>query len=119
MKKEFLGISQNSEESTCVRAFLKLQASACSFIKKEILAQAFSCEFCEISKNTFSYRIPLAAASACNSLKQLANNNFLRKGKTSFKIAFTILTLRIILNNGKHSYVNCCCCSAAKLKIIK
>ena len=28
-------------------------ASACNFIKKETLAQMFSCEFCEISKNTF------------------------------------------------------------------
>ena len=27
---------------------------ACNFIKKEPLAQAFSCKFCEISKNTFS-----------------------------------------------------------------
>ena len=26
---------------------------ACSFIKKETLAQVFSCEFCKISKNTF------------------------------------------------------------------
>ena len=26
---------------------------ACSFIKKEALAQMFSCEFCEVSKNTF------------------------------------------------------------------
>ena len=26
---------------------------ACNFIKKEALAQVFSCEFCEISKNTF------------------------------------------------------------------
>ena len=33
------------------------------FIKKETLAQVFSCEFCEISKNTFSYRTPLVAAS--------------------------------------------------------
>ena len=32
-------------------------------IKKETLAQVFSCEFCEISKNTFSYRTPLVAAS--------------------------------------------------------
>ena len=37
--------------------------TACSFIKKETLAQVFSCEFCEISKNTFSYRTPLVAAS--------------------------------------------------------
>ena len=33
------------------------------FIKKETLAQVFSCEFCEISKNTFSYRTPPVAAS--------------------------------------------------------
>ena len=26
---------------------------ACNFIKKETLARVFSCEFCEISKNTF------------------------------------------------------------------
>ena len=35
----------------------------CDFIKKEILVQVFSCEFCQISKNTFSYRTPLVAAS--------------------------------------------------------
>ena len=34
-----------------------------NFIKKETLAQVFSCEFCEISKNTFLYRTPLVAAS--------------------------------------------------------
>ena len=33
------------------------------FIKKETLAQVFSCEFCEISKNTFYYRTPLLVAS--------------------------------------------------------
>ena len=34
------------------------------FIKtKEILAQVFSCEICENSKNTFSYRTPPVAAS--------------------------------------------------------
>ena len=32
-------------------SFVKTQA--CNFIKKETLAQVFSCEFCEISKNTF------------------------------------------------------------------
>ena len=30
-----------------------LKPEACNFIKKETLAQAFSCEFCKISKNTF------------------------------------------------------------------
>ena len=37
-----------------------------SFVKKETLAQVFSCEFCEIPKNTFSYRIPPVAASITN-----------------------------------------------------
>ena len=32
------------------------------FIKKEILARVFSCEFYEISKNTLFYRIPPVAA---------------------------------------------------------
>ena len=35
----------------------------CNFIKKETLAQVFSCEFCKISKNTFYYKTPLVAAS--------------------------------------------------------
>ena len=50
----FLEISQNSQESTCARVsfLIKLQSS-CNFIKKEALAQVFSCEFCEISENTF------------------------------------------------------------------
>ena len=30
---------------------------------KKRLAQVFSCEFCEISKNTFLHRTPLVAAS--------------------------------------------------------
>ena len=37
---------------------------ACIFIKKETLAQVFSCEFCKIYKNTFYYRTPLVVASS-------------------------------------------------------
>ena len=33
---------------------------------KKRLAQVFSCEFCEISKNSFSYRTPPVAASVCD-----------------------------------------------------
>ena len=36
---------------------------ACNFIKKETLVQVFSCDFCEIFKNTFFYRTPLVAAT--------------------------------------------------------
>ena len=43
VEKVFLEISQNLHENAC----------ATIFIKKETLAQVFSYEFCEISKNTF------------------------------------------------------------------
>ena len=54
VKKVFFEISQNSQENTCARV---------SFLIKLTLAQVFSCEFCEISKNTYSYRTPQVAAS--------------------------------------------------------
>ena len=45
VKKVFLEISQNSQEKVCARIsfLIKLQAEACNFIKKEALAQVFSC----------------------------------------------------------------------------
>ena len=43
--------------------FMKCQKQplevTCNFIKKETLAQMFSCEFYEIYKNAFFYRTPL------------------------------------------------------------
>ena len=65
VKKVFLEISQNSQKNTCI------------FFNKETLAQVFSCEFCEISKNTFSYRTPLVAASEI--LKLLYGNEVFPK----------------------------------------
>ena len=59
----FLEILQNSQENTCGSLFFNKVAEACYFVKKETLAQVFSCEFCEISKNTFSYRTSPVAAS--------------------------------------------------------
>ena len=55
VKKEFLEISKNSEENICTRVFflIRLQASGAGV----------SCEFCEISKNIFSYRTPSVVAS--------------------------------------------------------
>ena len=60
-KKVFLKISQNSHENTRapfnnVSLFFKYQGlffNNVAGLKKETLAQAFSCEFCQISKNTF------------------------------------------------------------------
>ena len=39
------------------------RTEACNFIKKETLAQVFSCEFYKTFKNAFSFRTPLVAAS--------------------------------------------------------
>ena len=65
VKKVFLENSQNSQQNTCARVsfLIKLQPYACNFIKKETLAQVFSCQFYEISKNTLCYKTPLVAAS--------------------------------------------------------
>ena len=56
-KKVFLKISQNSQENPCARvSFLIKNFKKLFNIKlylKETLAQVFSCEFCEIFKNTF------------------------------------------------------------------
>ena len=51
-EKMLLNILQNPQENACARVsfLIKLQGN---FIKKETLAQVFSCEFFEISKNTF------------------------------------------------------------------
>ena len=50
VKKVFLEISQNSQENTCARV---------SFLIK-LQVPGLKVEFCEISKNTFSYRTPMA-----------------------------------------------------------
>ena len=77
VKKVFLEIWQNSQENSSTRAsfLIKLQVWGQSLffnkitgmrpaaLLKKPLAQVFSYEFCGISKNTFSYRTLLVAAS--------------------------------------------------------
>ena len=56
------GVPRNFAKFTgkhlCLRLFFNkvagLRHQACNFVKKESLAQVFFCQFCEISKNTFS-----------------------------------------------------------------
>ena len=62
------GVGRNfakfTEKHLCQSLFFDIVApEACNIIKKEILAQVFPYEFCEISKNTFSYGTPPVAAS--------------------------------------------------------
>ena len=55
-KDAFKNFAKFTGKQLCQSIVLKtLQASvsACNFIKKETLAQVFSCEFCEIFKSTF------------------------------------------------------------------
>ena len=56
----FLEIPQISQENTCARVSILM---ACNFIEIETLAQVFSCEFCEISKDTFFTEYVWATAS--------------------------------------------------------
>ena len=58
----FWNISKGIHRSSRSGVFCK-KGVTCNFIKKETLAQVFSCEFCEIFKNTFFDRTPLVAAS--------------------------------------------------------
>ena len=92
VKRVFLEISQNSQENTCARVsfLIKLQAEVFNFIKKETLAQVFSCEFCEISKNTFFHRTPLAAASGNVKYKCLKLSSLLNDKKNELRYALLV-----------------------------
>ena len=56
--------------------FLEISQSLFFNIKSKALAQVFPCEFCEISKNTFSYRRPPVAAFVYYSKIQLPSFRF-------------------------------------------
>ena len=72
-------------------------------LKKETLAQVFSCEFCEISTNTFSYRTPQVAVSAklcfevMTELKGFQVINNCRKPMPSLESHNDILVREIVL----------------------
>ena len=92
VKKVFLEISQNSQENACFRdSFLiKLQAN---FIKKEPLAQVFSCKFYEISRNTFFYRTSLVAALKFSSERKLFLVNIWTEEQQLYKTELLYLYL--------------------------
>ena len=70
---------------------------ACNFIKEETLAQMFSCEFCQISKNTFFTELVWATAS------------ILREGRRLKQIEISIISklTKKILKKEKCSYIFC------------
>ena len=62
--------TRNLQEKTRERS--EAVASAYNFIKKETLPHVFSCEFCEISKNTYSNKtLPVAASERWKIVKQI------------------------------------------------
>ena len=62
-----------------------LRPATCNTIKKDTLAQMFSCEFGEISKNIFFQRTPPVAPFVCSKRKNhTADTLATMGGKTSF-----------------------------------
>ena len=67
----FLLLKQNSLTYSIVSRDMpsyRSRPDACNFIKKETLAQVFSCKFCEIFKNTFLTEHLQLTASEANAL---------------------------------------------------
>ena len=60
--QHFFILRSSRPDVFCKKVF---EIKVCNVIKIETLAQVFSCEFCEVSKKTFSYRTPPVAASVC------------------------------------------------------
>ena len=54
---------RNFQKQSPKGVLIKLQAEGCNFITGETMAQVFSCEFCEISKNPFFIKHLRATAS--------------------------------------------------------
>ena len=64
-KDVFSNFTKFTGKHLCQSLFLiKLQTQACNFIKKDAQAQIFSCEFCEISKNTTIFTEHLQATAS-------------------------------------------------------
>ena len=71
----------------------KQPQEVCNFINKETLAQVFSCEFCEISKNTFFTEHLWATASVSN--RRLLNISF-SLVKSNYSPVFWMLHSRFL-----------------------
>ena len=97
-KKVFLKIPQNSQET---------RPQTSNFIKKETLTQVFSCEFCQISKNTFFTEHLRATSSMLlegRRLKQIEisiisklTKKIIKKEKCSYFFYFLLIVLTLFL----------------------
>ena len=87
----------------------------CNFIKKETLAQVFSCEFCEISENTF-FTEPLCTTASLMSLSKIPFSGYVKQIITYYNDDTEDFVLIIFANNRsvylelstKLQFENCC-----------
>ena len=59
-----------SERKGVLRNLAKFTGVTYNFIKKETLAQVFSCEFCQLSRSTITFRTPPVTASRLTNLQK-------------------------------------------------
>ena len=71
---------------------------------KETLAQVFSCEFCKISRNNFSYRTPPVAASSSDILAIQLLIHLLKLPVETFSIGSLVAT-RLFLRTETCAFV--------------
>ena len=75
-----------------------LYDESCNFIKKEALAKVLSCEFCEISKDTFFYRTPLL-------LKKIGEAFFFFLEHELTMLIFLSSLFRALFHRVQHSFL--------------
>ena len=94
-KKDLLkNFAKNTRKQLCHSLFFEsLRALACNFIKKESLAQVFSCKFFDIFKNTFFIEHLLCLLLSCGcsvSVKENADRqNLIHYFKCCFLLSFS------------------------------
>ena len=91
-KKLFLEISENLQENT------RAKVSGLKLYWKIGFDIGVSCEFCEISKNTFFYRAPQVAASVTRIVKITTKHECLFP-TCNFNIWFSNIYIKLILIN--------------------
>ena len=85
----------------------KLQAAwACNFIKKETLAQVFSYEYCEISKNSFLYKATPVAASK-ESYYKSSTSFFVQCKTNTITVRNKLVSVFKDLSNHRSSHRRC------------
>ena len=99
--------AKNTGKYLCESLFFNNVAGLCNFIKKEALAQVFSCEFCEIFKTPFFKEhiwqlliLFLAEMVPLNEKHSLQCKHLL-----SVEAAVDLFTKRAFLFTGSHSFL--------------